>query len=267
MGTRTTGPLLGRCVVITRPAARSQELVDRLEHFGARVLVTPLVEIVEPVDRGPLLEAARSVGGYDWLLLTSVHGVERFTAALADVGTAVPREVRVCAVGPVTAAALENAGIQVEVVPEEHVGEGLVEALFEAADLRGRRVLYPRAEGARPVIVESLRAAGAEVTDVVAYRTVTDSRHVERLRNALSRGEVDVLAFASGSAVRAFAEVCGANVGRALVASIGPITTDVARGLGFDVAIEAKTYTGAGLASAIADWFRASDGEPDPGTV
>lgn len=246
-------PLAGRTVVVTRPRAQAAGFVEALEALGAAVVEFPTIRIEAPADPEPLARAASGAGGYDWIVFTSVNGVERFWDALRAAGGGADAldGVRVCAIGPATAGALEVRGVRPDVVPAEHVAEAVVAALEEAADLRGARVLLPRAAVARDVLPDGLRTRGAEVDDVAAYRTIPDGRGADALRRRLDRGEVDWVTFTASSTVRSFAELVGTEVGRARVASIGPVTSATARALGLPVHVEAERYTIPGLTAAL----------------
>jgi len=252
-------PLSGRRVVVTRARAQASELAGALEALGAEVVQFPTIRIAPPADEAPLLRAAARAKAYDWIVFTSVNGVERFWDALARQGRDARAlgGVRVCAIGPATAAGLERRGIVPDVVPEEFVAEAAVRALAAADELRGRRILLPRAEIARAVLPRQLRELGAEVDEVDAYSTLRDGADAERVRDLLQRGEVDAVTFTASSTVRAFVELAGTGLGGAKVASIGPITSATARELGLAVDLEPAEYTVPGLVRAIRDFYAA----------
>jgi uroporphyrinogen III methyltransferase/synthase len=197
-------------------------------------------------------------------VFTSANGVQAFFEQLAALGKDV-RDLagaRIAAIGPETAAQLERRLVRPALVPSEFRAEGLLAALREE-DVRGRRFLLPRAAGARPILPESLRAGGAVVDEVIAYRAVLPSdADVAALREALEAGRVDALTFTSSSTVRNFVALIGAgNVhrlvrgGRPAVACIGPVTADTARELGLPVDIVPDEYTAPALARAVAGHF------------
>ncbi len=254
-------PLSGRRIVVTRARAQASDFASALEALGAEVVQFPTIRIVPPADEAPLMRAAAQAGSYDWIVFTSVNGVERFWYALwqQKCDARALGGVRVCAIGPATAAELERRGIVPDVVPDEFVAEAAVQALDAADDLRGKRILLPRADIARAVLPEQLRARGAEVVDVAAYTTVQDGADAERVRRLLARGEVDLVTFTASSTVRNFVDLVGADVGRAAVASIGPITSGTARELGLAVELEAAEYTIPGLVQAIRDFYMAGE--------
>ena len=257
-------PLFGRRVVVTRPRAQAGALADLLEAEGAEVIPFPTIAIAPPADPAPLERAVAAAGGYDWIVFTSANGVEafftRFAATRRDVRELEP--VRLAAIGPETAAQLERRLLRVAVAAEDYRAEGLVAALADE-DMRGRRVLLPRAAGARPVLPEALRARGARVDEVVAYRAVPPGEaDVAGLTAALEAGAVDAVTFTSSSTVRNFVELLGrpaaarlAGDGGPAVACIGPVTAATARDLGLRVDVMPAAYTTAALAAALARHF------------
>ena len=246
-------PLFGKRVLVTRARAQASTFAARLEELGAEVVQFPTIRIVPPSDPEPLRRAASEVDHYDWVIFTSVNGVEHFWSALRATGrdTRALSGVSVCAIGPATAAALEMEGVAADVVPSEFVAEGVIEALEAEVDLPGTRILLPRAEVAREVLPARLRERGATVDEVPAYRTVPDAAEAESVRRTLAAGEVAMVTFTSSSTVRNFVEAVGVDLGGALTASIGPITSQTVRDLGMEVGLEAVEYTIPGLVAAI----------------
>jgi uroporphyrinogen III methyltransferase / synthase len=255
------GPLAGRSVVVTRARAQASDLAAALERMGAEVVQFPTIRIEEPRDPEPLRRAVREADRFDWIVFTSVNGVQRFWAELRAAGldTRVLGGVSLCAIGPATAAAIEMEGAQADLVPPRFVAESAIEALAAEGDLRGSRVLLPRAEVARSLLPDSLRELGAEVVEVHAYRTVLEDVGSEALRRRIRAGEIDMVTFTAGSTVRNFVELVGTDVGPARVASIGPITSRTARELGLTVDVEAEEHTIPGLLSAIEGFFTRSE--------
>jgi uroporphyrinogen III methyltransferase/synthase len=248
-------PLRGRTVMVTRPRAQAGEMARDLERLGARVILFPTIRIEDPDDAGPLREAVGYAESFDWIVFTSVNGVDRFWAELRAQGGDTRRlaGVSICAIGPATAAAIELEGATPDVVPVDFVAEGVVAALAGEADLAGARILLPRAQVARAVLPEALRQHGAEVLEVAAYRTVPDGAEADRARAAIDGQDVDVITFTSSSTVRSYVQLLGARTGGAVVASIGPITSDTAREVGLDVDVEAAEYTVPALIDAIVE--------------
>ena len=258
-------PLFGRSVLVTRPKDQAAEFSARLTALGARVIELPLIEIRPALDHGALELAAASSGQYDWVVFTSVNAVDAFMRALAALSQDARAlgGVRLCAVGPATAARLASYHLLVDLVPQEYHAEGAFAALEAQGSLAGRTLLLPKGDLGRDVLAERLREAGAFVTEVTAYRTVArealgdDEPDVYRM---LLDGTLDCVSFTSGSAVRTFVTLFGEDAAadllrRTAVASIGPATTDVAASLGIAVSIQPAQHTTPALADAIAAHF------------
>ncbi len=271
-------PLSGRTILVTRPAGQGRSLARRLESAGAIPVLLPTIRIADPRDRAPLLEAADRLETYDWIVLTSVNGVRRLLAALAERGSggAALAGRRVAAIGPATASALRAAGATGVTVPRAYRAEALVEAILaaeaptravgpapsdaSAGALEGRRILVPRAAEARAVLIERLRAAGARVDVVPAYETRIEHAAAARLERLLSERALDWVTFTSSSTVRAFVDLVGARTGGARVAAIGPITAATAADLTIPADAVAREYTTRGLVEAIVEAERSAPG-------
>ena len=260
-------PLRGRTVMITRALTQAGEFTALLERYGARVAACPTIAIVAPDTYAPLDEAIENLYGYDWLVFTSVNGVEHFMRRLGELGRDAGEldELRVCAIGEATAERLREALVHVDVVPEQFKAEGVYEALARFAGgrehLRGLNFLIPRAAVARDYLPRALEEAGARVDVVAAYRTVrpqsTDRARVEAL---LVGGGVDCVAFTSSSTVINFAQLFDTtDLGRLLagirVACIGDITAHTAADYGLRTDIQPDEYTIPALARAIALFY------------
>ncbi len=263
--------LSGVRVLVTRPRAQAEALVAGLERCGAEAIVAPTTRVVGAEDPEPLQRAVERAGSYDWIVFTSVNGVrffwEVFHESGLDAGTL--EGVRFGCVGPSTAGALSEHGFVADAVPSEYVAEAVVDAVLDAEarlsagkaqPLEGVRILLPLAAGARPVLAEGLAAHGAVVDRVEAYRSIPDTRCAVELRRRIASGEVDVITFTASSTVDSFVAVVGTEVGRAVVAAIGPITARTARRHGLPVEIVAEEYTIDGLLKALVRRFRS---EPD----
>jgi uroporphyrinogen III methyltransferase/synthase len=255
-------PLSGRRIVVTRARAQASDFAAALETLGAEVVQLPVIRIADPEDPRPLEEAVAAVSTFDWVVFTSVNGVDRFFAALREQGrdARALATVSVCAIGPATAGELEKHGILADLVPGEFVAEAAVEALSAATQLTGKRILLPRAEVARAVLPDGLRALGAEVVEVHAYRTVHDGSGADEVKRRLAAGEIDLVTFTASSTVRNFVEAVGTDVGGAKVASIGPVTSETVREVGMTVDVEADEYTIPGLVRAIRGLYTEGEG-------
>jgi uroporphyrinogen-III synthase len=242
----TAGPLAGRRIVVTRAAQQSSGLRERLEQQGAEVLLLPTIEIVPPESYAPLDDALRQAGFFAWLVVTSANAVRVMDERLTALGLGVQSlaHLRCAAVGPSTADALRSMGLAVNVVPERYVGEALAHALADR--VRGQRVLLVRAAVARDVVPESLKAAGAQVTVVDAYRTVVPADGVGRARAVFTDEPLpDAVVFTSGSTVWHLLDVLReaglAFPPQVACVSIGPVTSTALRDAGLVVAAEAET--------------------------
>ncbi len=256
-------PLFGRRVVVTRASAQASGLRDALAALGADVLELPALR-VEPLDPAPLATALARLGQYQWLVLTSQNAV----AVLWDVMRAAALDarslagVRIACVGRTTSDALLARGLVADVVPTRFVAEAVLDALSARDDVRGTRMLYVAAEGARDVLPAGLRAMGAVVDRVAAYRTRPDGTGASLLRDALAKGGVDVVTFASASAVTGYVEAVGdALASRAPAVSIGPVTSLAARAAGIVVVAESGEASIGSLVDAVMTHLcrRASD--------
>jgi uroporphyrinogen-III synthase len=208
------------------------------------VLEVPTITVEPPADGGAALAAAlAALEGLDWLVVTSVNGARAVAGSLAGRAAGSPQ---VAAVGPGTAAALEEGGVPVALVPARSVGEGLVE-VFPAGP---GRVLAAQAEGARPVVEDGLRAKGWEVQRVDAYRTVPRPVPTELAQRAR---DADAIAFTSASTVRSFVTAAGAGGVPPVVVCIGPVTAEAARESGLAVAAVAARHDLDGLVDAVVE--------------
>ncbi|MBI4875452.1 MAG: uroporphyrinogen-III synthase [Acidobacteria bacterium] len=242
-------PLAGRRVVITRAESQGGEFARKLAALGAEVVAFPTIAVSPPANPAPLDEALARLDQYDWLIFTSANGVRFFVERWK--GAPQVLRARVCAIGPATRRAAESMGFRVEIVPREYVAESLVEA-FAGQDLAGKLILLPRAAVARDVAPDALRARGATVDVVEAYRTVIPPGAAERARELFGAGKPDWITFTSSSTVNNFLAAAGrAALEGVRVASIGPVTSQTLREHGIVVDVEAAVYTTDGLLEAI----------------
>ncbi len=239
--------LAGLGVVVTRDEPPRGPLAERLARAGARVLHWPAMTVAPAVDPAPLARALGRLESFDWIVLTSAHAVEAVAAHRAHF----PAALRVAAVGAATAAAARERGWRVDRVPAEFNAEALVAAFAAAGDAAGARVLFPAADRAATTLETGLAALGAEVLRVEAYRTLAAPLDRARCLAAAGRGEVDVVTFASPSAVDGLAESLGEPalrdlLARAAVAAIGPTTAEslARRGRAADAVADPSTLDG-----------------------
>lgn len=256
-------PLAGKRIVVTRPAHQAAALLAQLRALGAEPIACPAITIAPPADMAALDRAIGRLDSYDWLIVTSVNGVHALLGRMAELGTAPTAltHLAIGAIGPATAAALAEYRLRAAFVPGDYVAEAIV---AEIGDVAGQRMLLPRADIARPALADGLRARGALVDNIAAYRTVP-AAGVGGLAHQLRAGALDALTFTSSSTVRylldglaatgfARAEAVAA-LNQAAIICIGPITADTARAEGLRVDAEARIYTEDGLVAALVAWF------------
>ena len=255
--------LFGKRILITRSREQSKKMAERILSQGGKPILFPTIQIKDPDDFSALDVAFAEMSKYDWVIFTSVNGVDGFFRRFFSLDRDI-RELagpKFGAIGPVTAQAIRKHGIKVELLGEQFVAEGVLEALRDE-DIKGKRFLIPRAEQARIILPEGIINRGGSVDLVTVYKTVLpDQADVESIRLALSNGEIDVITFTSSSTVSHFAELIGRQnlqellQGTAL-ASIGPVTSQTIRDLGLKPTLEADEYTVDGLLKSIDSFFR-----------
>jgi uroporphyrinogen III methyltransferase/synthase len=254
-----TKPLFGKGIVITRPEAQAEEFASLLHAQGARVIHFPTIKIVPPVSYDGLDRAIAELSAYQWIIFTSANGVVFFLRRLKELGRDIRdlKEVRICTIGPATAAQLEHLGIRVDLVPDEFISEGVVKA-FEKLNVRGSSVLLPRAETARDVIPEGLKELGATVDVVTAYRTVNSGKDKSELASLMNEGKVDIITFTSPSTVENFMEIMGRDYVTpkgVKIACIGPVTAATVKKAGLPADIIQERYTIPGLVETLVKHF------------
>jgi uroporphyrinogen III methyltransferase/synthase len=248
-------PLFGQRVLVTRTREQASVLSARLRALGAEAVELPTIRIEPPDDWAPVDGAIAALPSYDWIVFTSVNGVRFFWERLARarLDARALHGLGLAAIGPATAAELAAHGLQADYVPGEYVAEAVAAGL---GDVRGQRILLPRADIARPALAELLRQGGADVIEVTAYRTLQARAEPKELRDRLAG--ITVATFTSSSTVRSLAAMlhdAGVDLGhvleRATVACIGPVTAQTAREMGLTVHAVASEYTIDGLVNAI----------------
>jgi uroporphyrinogen III methyltransferase / synthase len=257
-------PLFGKRIVVTRSLEQAGELIEMLEERGAEAIPAPTIRIAPPADLTALDGACIEAGRFDWIVFTSGNGVDYFMDRLLAVSDV--RElkgVRICTIGPSTASRLARYGIRVDLTPPEFRAEAVVEALKATGDLRGKRFLLPRADIARDLLADELRAAGAEVADVVAYRTTPaapDRDGGPDIYGMLLNRQIDAVTFTSASTVRNFVAMLGREqavdlLRTTVVASIGPVTAEAAQQLDIPTNVMPARYTIPDLVDALVEHF------------
>jgi uroporphyrinogen III methyltransferase/synthase len=256
-----TRPLLGKRIVVTRAREQASDLVKRLAELGAECLQYPTINVIPAQDVTPLDDAINRLATYDWIVFTSVNGVKFFFERLFELDQDVRalNSLQTAAIGPVTSQRLREFGLKSDIIPKNYRAEAVVEA-FRKENLQGKKILLPRAAEARPVLPVELRKMGAAVDEVTTYLTEKVADRADLLIEQLTDKQIDLITFTSSSTVKNFKALLPPGNFKELldgvtIASIGPITTDTAAELGFDVHITARTYTIAGLCNAIVKHF------------
>jgi len=262
-------PLAGKTILITRAATQAHEFCQHLRAYGAHVLEMPTLEIGPPSSWEALDESIQALvaGQFDWLILTSVNGVQSFLDRLAAQGQDVRAlaGVKVAVVGQKTAAFLAQRGIQPDFVPPDFVADSLADHFPGGKDLSGLRLLFPRVEsGGRDLLIQTLGERGAKVVAVPAYESRCPRGIAPDVLAALQRHQVHMVTFASSKTVKNFGALLQQALGTSwcqtlsevTIAAIGPQTAATCRNLLGRVEVEAQEYTLPGLTTAILHWAK-----------
>lgn len=252
--------------MITRAA--SEALAQELSARGALPVVLPLVSFAEPGDFAPLDHAIAEMDQFDWVVLTSAQAVRAIVQRAAELQQALGRadsQLRVACVGPVTAKAARNAKLPVEYVALTHNGVGLADELGEK--IRRKKVLLPRSDRANPDLPVALKQYGAQVTEVIAYRTVWPTKSDQDSLKEIVAGQADAILFFSPSAVQHFAVLTGAEKLRSIqdrpaVTAVGPVTAKALREAGVERIVVASDTTAASVIDALENHFAAAKAAP-----
>lgn len=264
MAEASPSALAGKRIVITRAAVQSEALARELSARGAIPVVVPLVAFADPEDFAPLDAAIAEIQRFDWMILTSAQAVRSLVKRCENLKRSLIRSenrLRIGCVGPVSAEAARQAGLPVEYVARTHNGVALAEELGNR--LQGTRVFLPRSDRANPDLPVALKRHGAQVTGVIAYRTLpptaTDERHLRQIAD----GAADAVLFFSPSAVHHFAELFGGEQLRELqdklaITAVGPVTANALREAGVRRVALAGDTTAAAVIDALDKYFAAN---------
>ncbi len=255
-------PLSGVRILITRPSHQSEEFRARLAAMGAEVIAFPTIEIRDPSSWEGLDHAIRNIQSYQWLVFTSVNGVEKFFSRYCHLEGDVRelKGIQIAAIGSATEKAVAERGLKVEILPDEFKAEGLLQSL-RGKVLKGSRILIPRARVARDILPIELKKQGAQVDVVEAYETTVPPEGRERLELLLQERPLDMVVFTSSSTVTNMAEMAKPGILRetlknAAIAAIGPITKQTAEGQGLEVQVQPCQYTIPSLVDAIVNFYK-----------
>lgn len=244
-------PLFGQRIVVTRPREPSEKLGAILEELGAEVIAQPAIEIVPPADWTPVDRALERLPEFDWLVFSSAKGVFFLLKRLLEIGLDLRalKNVRLAAIGPGTAEALNAFHLRADLQPDEFRAESLAKALSSGA--RGQRLLLARASRGREVLADELQAAGAHVEQAVVYQSLDVTAPDEHVTQLISAGKIDWLTVTSSAIARSVVRMFGERLRATKLVSISPITSATLRELGHEPTAEAKEYTMAGVVAAI----------------
>lgn len=250
-------PLWGQRILVTRSRTQASVLAEKIRKLGGKAIEFPTIEIRIEDDLNALYQAFKRMDAYDWLIFTSTNAVDIFFSKLRERGQDIRSlsGLKICAIGPATAANLENRGLMVDVIPEEYKAEGIVEKLQNLVT-PGQKVLLPRARGAREVLPQSLREMGVLVDECYLYQAVIPQGTNQADWDELFNEGLNYITFTSSSTVKNFVNIIGSEQvetvnQQAKISCIGPITAATAQESGFDVDITAEKYTISGLVDAI----------------
>ena len=254
-------PLAGKRIVITRAALQSSELFEKLSGSGAIPISLPLVTFAAPEDYAPLDAALFQWSLFDWVMFTSAYAVQAVAGRAARQGRTLTKTVpspRIAVVGPATREKAEKAGFRVEHTAQTHLGIALAEELRDR--VQKKRVLLPRSDRANPDLPSALRNFGAEVTEVIAYRTLRPSDADQERLARVARGEADAILFFSPSAVQNFLELSSRkqlNIlqDRIAMAAIGPVTAKALREAGVHRIVLASEASASAVVEALESRF------------
>ena len=248
----TRRPLFGKRILLTRPIDRSDSLLDPLSELGAECLLQPAIEIGPPEDWAPVDTALARLSEFDWLVFSSVNGVQYLLDRLLATGGDLRQlaGVKLAAIGPGTADELRRYHLRVDGQPAEvYRAEVLAELL--AQDARGKRFLLARANRGREVLGEMLCAAGGQVEQIVTYLSRDVVEPEQEIAAAMKAGQIDWTTVTSSAIARSLAKMFGDDMRKTKIVSISPVTSATLRELGFEPAVEAKSCTMEGVVAAI----------------
>lgn len=252
-------PLSGKTILVTRARHQASRLSKLLSECGARTIELPTISIQAIPGNEELDRAISDLGQYQWILFTSVNGVEVFFQRLysLNLDARTLGNLKVGAIGPATAGALKGRGIIPDYIPEVYTSEGIIAGLT-SWDIAGQRFLLPRVDIANNELTEGLTRLGAKVHEIATYRTVVPTEAISRARELLSSDEINVITFTSSSTVTNLLSILNEErqaIKSAKVACIGPKTADTATRAGLKVGIVAREHTIPGLVAAIEEYF------------
>lgn len=255
-------PLSGKRILVTRPVGQAEEFIGLLKAQGAQTIKMPLIKIVPTKDLQKVDRVLSNIDNYNWVVFTSVNGVDCFLKRLKkkDGDIKKLKDVKFAAIGSRTALRLKSFGLEVELVPEQFRQESLGGEIIKRVE-KGSRILLAQAQGSRDVLARMLKAGGLKVNTLPIYRTRPVTNYRSALREMFLKDRIDIVTLTSSSCVRAFVSLAKDNLRKYLklkkvvIAVIGPVCRDTAKKLGLKVDIMSKEFTIEGLTQAIIDHY------------
>ena len=261
---KKNSPLKEKYILITRPEDQAKDFIEALKAQGAEPISFPTIRIISPRGWVKVDKAIENLTTYDVLIFTSVNGVKFFFQRLKEKGKNIGplKKLKMVAIGPKTAAAIEQFHLRVDIIPKKFQAESVVEAL-EKDGITGKRFLLPRAEKARDVLPKEITKRGGNIDVVTVYRTGRVKGNIQEVKELFRKKLIHVITFTSSSTVKNFVDLLAEKnisemIKGAVVASIGPITADTAASLGIRTDIMPENYTIPGLVKAISEYFNCS---------
>ncbi len=256
-------PLFGKRVVITRSRDQASVFAEMLIDRGATTIEFPTIDVVPPASWAELDSAIQTIESYQWIIFTSANAVKYFMDRLRGLGKdlRILKGVNICTVGPKTAELLMQYGLKADLIPAEFKAEGVVAALLGGLNVKGLKILVPRAKAAREIIPDKLREQGASVTVATAYENVRPTADVDRIKKLFAENKISALTFTSSSTVHNFVEILGQKEYKTFlqgvtVACIGPVTAKTAKEYGMKIDVMPKEYTIPALVDAMVEFFK-----------
>ena len=255
-------PLQGKRILVTRPEHQAAEIIGLLKQQGAEVTAVPLIKIVPVSDSAEIKATLKSLNVYDWIVFTSVNGVELFLSTLRrnKIKLSTINDLKFAAIGRKTADGLEKAGIPVALIPKDFVQESLADELIKTVP-RDSLLLLVNAEGSRPVLEQQLVSAGLNLDTIGLYKAVPVIENHSRIKTMFAKKEIDAVMLTSSSCVDSFVDVFGRKgleekTKGVTIALIGPISAATARKAGLPVTVESREFTVEGLANALIEYYK-----------
>ena len=249
--------LFGKKFLVTRARSQASKLTEKLENLGAEVLEFPTIKISPPSDNFESLDTAiKNLKTFDWIIFTSVNGVEKFFERLKifKLDARIFSNAKIAAIGSATAEKLSDFGLIADLVPKEFRAESLVDSLKNS--VADKNILLARAEVARDILPNELKNFGAKVTVAAAYKTELAAENSAEVKSEILSGKIDCMTFTSSSTVENFVAAVGAeSLKKSKIAAIGTITAQTLKKFDVSADIVAEKFTIDGLVDSIKNFY------------